>query len=253
MKRAAPHEADGQDTLALLRTRGLCSGYGEVEIVRDIDIEVHAGEVVALLGANGAGKTTILNSLCGLLPRRMGSVELLGTELPTKPTRAALRRTIRNGVGIVPEQRCLFPSLTVDEHLVVAGSATMRAVVYEQLPALVPLRKRQAGLLSGGEQQMLTIARALVQRPKILLIDELSTGLAPIIVNQLLTQIRDLAANGMGILLVEQHVHAALQVADRAYVLRQGRIVLETDATALIRSPELLAQAYLTSDSAFAE
>jgi branched-chain amino acid transport system ATP-binding protein len=204
----------------LLECRGLAAGYGTVAVVRDVDLRVEPGEVVALIGPNGAGKTTTLLTLAGELPVISGEVVFAGS-----PTKAPLFRRARQGMGFVTEERSVFMQLSTEENLRVAGVSKADAIAL--FPELEALMSRTAGLLSGGEQQMLTLARAVARGPSLLLIDELSLGLAPVIVKRLLQKVRDVAtARSTGILLVEQHVRQALHVADRVYVMQRGRIVM---------------------------
>jgi branched-chain amino acid transport system ATP-binding protein len=228
----------------LLECRGLTSGYGTVAVVRDVDLRVEPGEVVALIGPNGVGKTTTLLTLAGELPLLSGEILFRGA-----PARAGLFRRARRGMGFVTEERSVFMSLTAEENLRVAGVSRADAVAL--FPELEPLMGRTAGLLSGGEQQMLTLARAVARDPKLLLVDELSLGLAPVIVKRLLQTVRRVATErSTGILLVEQHVRQALHIADRVYVMQRGRIVMsgtgaevhgridEIEATYLSRSAD---------------
>ena len=232
----------------LLDIVNLSSGYADVPVVRDVNLHVDAGEVVALLGPNGAGKTTTLLTVSGLLKVLEGSVTVLG-----EPTNVgAPHKTAKSGLAHVPEDRSLFFGLTVRENLRVGlrGSRADQQRGLERaldlLPALQPLMDRRAGLLSGGEQQMLAMARALVGEPKLLLVDEMSLGLAPIIVERLLPIVREIAnESGTGVLIVEQHVHLALDVCDRAYVMSHGDIVLEGLAEDLKDRPDLLEASYL--------
>lgn len=236
----------------LLCARSLHAGYGDVEVVRGIDLDLHAGELVALLGPNGAGKTTTLLSLAGLLAPTAGSLELFGETLPRggrrRTTTTALTRR-QQGLALVPEDRALFPGLTAREHLRLAARRRDHDAIDFALtpfPALRAIIDRRAGVMSGGEQQMLAVARALAARPRLLLIDELSLGLAPIVVESLLPRIADVAHDlDVGVLLVEQHVGAALGVADRALVLVRGEIVAAGAASDLAADAGALARAYV--------
>ena len=235
----------------LLEVSNLASGYGGVAVIRDVNLHVAPGEVVALLGPNGAGKTTTLLTTSGLLKPLEGNIDVLGSSTNF----GAPHRTARRGLAHVPEDRSLFFGLTVQENLRLGlrGKRSEQQAGYdaalELLPALRPLMNRRAGLLSGGEQQMLAMARALVSNPKMLLVDEMSLGLAPIIVERLLPIVRDIAdETGAGVLIVEQHVHLALEVADRGYVMSHGEIVLEGTASDLMERQDLLEASYLGGD-----
>lgn len=231
----------------VLALRDVTAGYDGVPVVRGLDLTVAAGEVVALLGANGAGKTTTLLTVSGLLTRLSGNIEILG-----RATRRHAWHIARDGVAHVPEDRSLFFDLTAGENLRLGQRRRTRERradlddVLDLFPALRPLLERKAGLLSGGEQQMLALARALVGRPRLLMVDEMSLGLAPIIVERLLPVARTIATEtGAGVLLVEQHVAMALAVADRAYVLSRGRITAALPAAELAQRTDLLEASYL--------
>ena len=229
---------------AVLALETITAGYDEAAVVRDVDLTVRRGEVVALLGANGAGKTTTLRVVSGLVKPMTGSVVLRGEDLAsTSPSARA-----RLGIAHVPEGRGLFFGMTVADHFRVGprGEQVDESLAYEYFPKLRELRGRRVGLLSGGEQQMLAVARALARRPKLLLLDELSLGLAPVIVERLLPIVRTFAdERDCAVLLVEQHVHLALEVADRGYVLSHGKIVLQNDAEHLRANRHLLVASYL--------
>jgi branched-chain amino acid transport system ATP-binding protein len=224
----------------LIEAVGLSAGYGKLAVVHDVDLHVGAGEVVALLGANGAGKTTTLLTLAGELTPMEGEVRFLG-----EATRAPMHVRCRNGLGYVTEERSVIMDMSVADNLKLAGVDRTDAFVH--FPALEAILGRRAGLCSGGEQQMLSLARALGRSPKVLLADELSLGLAPIIVTNLLQAVRDAAdEKGVGVLLVEQHVRRALAVADRAYVMERGRIVLSGSAAEVAGQLDKIEAAYLT-------
>ena len=229
---------------AVLEIAGLEVGYDGVPVVRDATLTIQAGEVVALLGANGAGKTTTLLAAAGVLRPARGEVRLLGQSVAgRRPHQIA-----RDGLVLVPDDRGVFHALTVRENLRLAGARDLEPAL-ELFPALRPLQARRCGLLSGGEQQMLGLAKALLARPRVLLVDELSLGLAPVIVQRLLPMLRQLAVErDIAVLLVEQHTQMALSVADRAYVMRRGKIVLEGHASEVRARQDLLEASYLTEE-----
>ncbi len=227
----------------LIETRKLSAGYGGVPAVRDLDISVSPGEIVALLGPNGAGKTTTLLTLAGELRPIDGEVLFEGT-----PTKAPLHRRAKRGVALVTEERSVFMGLTTAANLRLGQGDPAKAL--ELFPELEKLMRRRAGLLSGGEQQILTLARALAAEPKLLLADELSLGLAPLVVQRLLRSVRTAVdERGLGVLLVEQHALQALKLADRAYVLRRGRVVLEGPAAELLDRLGEIEESYLAGPS----
>jgi len=228
---------------AVLETRSMTTGYVGQPVVHDLNVAVNPGEVVCLLGPNGAGKTTTMLALSGELPLISGEVLFDG-----EPTTARLHKRARGGMSYVTEERSVFKGLTTRDNLRVGGVGIAAAI------ALFPeLEKRltvRGGLLSGGEQQMLTLARALSRKPRLLLADELSLGLAPIVVDRLLHAVRDAAdSDGLAALIVEQHAHKALKYADRALVMRRGRVELDLSGDEARRRIGDVEQAYLTSGS----
>jgi len=229
----------------VLEVCGLSCGYGASVVVRDLDLHVAAGEVVALLGANGAGKTTTLLTIAGVLPAIAGSIDAMGQGIERWPA----PRIARHGVVSIPDDRGLFPKLTVRENLQLARRRSSTQAL-DLFPELRSRLRTPAGLLSGGQQQMLAIARALARDPRLLLIDELSFGLAPIAVQRLLPTIRKVAdETGTGVLLVEQHVHLGLAIAERAYVLSHGSVALSGTAAELLNDTSLLRESYLGADN----
>jgi branched-chain amino acid transport system ATP-binding protein len=228
----------------LLELSQLSAGYHGVPVVRDLDLTVRAGEVVALLGANGAGKTTTVSTIAGLFPPVDGQVRISGADVAGIPAHQLARR----GIALVPEGRALFFGLTTREHLKLARAraGVSESELLDLLPELAKCLNRRAGLLSGGEQQMLAVGRALMSRPALLLVDEMSLGLAPVVVERLLPVLPRVAREfGTGVLFVEQHVAMALSVADRAYVLSHGRLVLSGPAPELRGRRDLLRASYL--------
>jgi branched-chain amino acid transport system ATP-binding protein len=203
----------------MLEVEALTAGYGDVPVLNGIDLHVAEGELVALLGPNGAGKTTTMLALGGIIPS-VGRVRFQG-----EPFTGPLHRRAKRGLGLITEERAVFRQLSTKTNLSLGAGGVEGALAH--FPELERLLDRQAGLLSGGEQQILVLARALAAQPRLLLVDELSLGLAPMIVQRLLTALRQSADNGTAVLIVEQHAQQALQVADRGYVLLRGAITLE--------------------------
>jgi branched-chain amino acid transport system ATP-binding protein len=221
---------------ALLDVRGLSAGYGDFQALFGIDLHVDEHETVAVIGANGAGKSTLLNTVAGLVRATGGSVRFAGEDLLAVPG----HRRVRRGVALVPEGRRLFPSLTVQENLVIGGHARRPGAwdvdrVLDVFPLVRPLLRRPADVLSGGERQAVAIGRALMANPRLLLFDEVSLGLAPIVVKQLYGALPAIVAGGTTVLVVEQDIGQALAVADRVVCLLEGRVSLEGPPTALDR------------------
>ena len=220
--------------------------YGSIHAVKDVSFHVEQGEVVTLIGANGAGKSTTLNTVAGLLHSRTGSVRFMGEELRHVPS----HKLVGRGMALVPEGRRIFQHMTVQENLDMGGycrSGDMSAdieSVFERFPRLKERRKQVAGTLSGGEQQMLAMGRALMSRPKLLMLDEPSMGLAPLLVEQIFDIIRQLHADGTTILLVEQNAEMALRIANRAYVLETGHVAMSGSAADLAKD-DRVRRAYL--------
>lgn len=235
--------------MSLLSVEGLAVAYGDSRVLWDVGFDMAEGEIVALVGANGAGKTTLLRALTGLIPVRSGQMRFAGADLnPLKPYERA-----RRGIAMVPEGRRLFAGLTVRQNLKLGATARPSregeeddlAFVFQLFPELVRLEGRLAGLMSGGEQQMCAIGRALMARPSLLLIDEMSLGLAPVIVDRIADAVRQVnRERGITVLLVEQDVGLALEIATRGYVLDTGRITIDGPAEDLLRREDIRA-AYL--------
>ncbi|PZA07693.1 MULTISPECIES: ABC transporter ATP-binding protein [unclassified Meiothermus] len=223
-----------------LEVRGLHVARGQAPVVRGVSFSAPPGEVTALLGPNGAGKTTLLEALSGILPAQRGEVWLLGVRVE----RASRVARSRAGLAHVEQGRSVFPGLTVEENLWVGARAGLEEA-FRLFPELEKRRRVLAGRLSGGEQQMLVLARALLGRPRVLLLDEMSLGLAPLVVRRLIGAVEQLAQAGLAVLLVEQFAPLALGIAQRALVMSQGRLVYSGPAQGLLREPELLQEAYL--------
>jgi branched-chain amino acid transport system ATP-binding protein len=231
----------------LLKVEDLYVNYGDFEAVHGVSLEVEEGEVVAIVGANGAGKSTTLRAISGLTPPRSGTISYAGERVDGFLPKDLVQR----GIALVLEGRQLFPEMTVEDNLLVGAQARAASktrnnlnAVYERLPRLAERRTQLAGTLSGGEQQMAAIARALMSEPRLLLLDEPSLGLAPVIVQQIFDWIRDIHKTGTTVLLVEQNVASSLQLARHAYVLAEGRVALHGPAEEIARDAGVR-QAYL--------
>lgn len=231
----------------MLRIEGLTSHYGRIQALKGVAINVEAGELVAVVGSNGAGKTTLLRTISGVQPASGGRVQFAGDDI----TRMAPHHRVRRGIVQVPEGRQVFGALSVEDNLRL-GAVTRKdaglkgeiEAIYEQAPILRERRKHMAGTLSGGQQQLLAIGRALMAKPKLLLLDEPSMGLAPLIVEQILAAVVRLKREGVTVMLVEQNAFAALSIADRAYVLETGKVTMEGPGKALL-ADDRVRQAYL--------
>ena len=228
-----------------LALHGVSIARAGLPVCRDVSLDVPAGQVTVLLGPNGAGKTTLLEGVSGVLPLTSGRVELDGVDMARS---SALKRA-RAGMAHVEQGRTVFSELTVRENLVAAGGTEALERAYEIFPRLRERQDSRAVLLSGGEQQMLVIARAVTRDSSVLLLDELSLGLAPVIVRQLMALVRQLADEGRAVLLVEQFAALALSISDTAHVMQRGSILLSEDAAVLRAQPELLRQAYLSGET----
>ena len=234
--------------MSMLKVTDLQVYYGVIQALKGISFEVNEGEVIALIGANGAGKTTILHTVTGLINQKAGKIEFEGKDISHTPA----YKIVAEGMAHVPEGRRVFAELSVYDNLMM-GAYTRKdkkeiaetlAMVYKRFPRLEERKKQMAGTLSGGEQQMLAMGRALMSKPKIILMDEPSMGLSPIFVNEIFDIIKAVSASGTTVLLVEQNAKRALSIADRAYVLETGKIILEGDAKVLMND-ERVKKAYL--------
>ncbi len=222
----------------MLEAKALSAGYGRVQVLWDVDLSVGDNEIVALVGPNGAGKTTLLRALSGMAELRSGTVDFRGQTLKGR----SIEQIVNLGISHVPEGRRLFPGLTVRDNLRLGGWRTRNTDidrVVELFPRLGERLNQVAGTMSGGEQQMCAIARGLMSQPHIMMIDELSLGLAPVVVDEIIARLPDIASSGTSILLVEQDVDAALTVAERAYVLETGHIVLSGKGSDLLADPRV--------------
>ena len=242
---AAPEQSG-----ALLEVRDLHVFYGNIEAIKGVSLEIHEGEIVTLIGANGAGKTTTLNAISGLLRPRTGTITYQGKALAGVPAYEVVTR----GLSQAPEGRKIFPRMSIRENLEMGAFSRPRQDLtadFERVYDLFPvLREREAqpgGTLSGGEQQMLAMGRALMAGPKLLMLDEPSMGLAPMLVQKIFDIVKEINAQGTTILLVEQNAHVALEISNRGYVLETGRVTLTDDAAALLRDPHVQ-EAYLGAD-----
>ncbi|RRJ83192.1 ABC transporter ATP-binding protein [Aestuariirhabdus litorea] len=231
----------------MLTLKNVSTHYGKIQALHDVSVQVNEGEIVSLIGANGAGKSTLLMTVCGDPRLSSGSVEFMGQDISQKKTSDIMR----SGIAVVPEGRRVFSRLTVEENLHMGGFFTDKGEfdstlehVYQLFPRLKERQNQRSGTMSGGEQQMLAIGRAMMSRPKLLFLDEPSLGLAPLIIQQIFDIIEQLRSEGMTIFLVEQNANQALRLADRGYVLENGRIVLEDSGDALLTNEEVR-KAYL--------
>ncbi len=229
----------------LLQINNLCCGYGSLEVVHGASLHVCAGEIVGLLGGNGAGKSSLLKSIVGLLPPWKGSVRVDGRPVQGQPA----WRSVSNSMTLVPEGKMIFADMTVRENLLVGGfhnpdRRLQLEIVLDRFPRLRERLGQLGGTLSGGEQQMLALGRALMARPRLLLLDEPSLGLAPLMVKEVFAEIVKMRELGLTVLIVEQNVVATLQIADRAYVIETGEIIMEGEAAELMHNPEVK-RAYL--------
>ena len=228
--------------MSMLVVKGLRSGYGKIEVLHEVDLAVERGQIVSLIGANGAGKTTLLKTISGLLRPSAGAIKFEGADI----ARHLAHKIVALGISHVPEGRAILKRMTVIDNLRMGAHVRSDpdverdiSSVLERFPILAERRDQMAGTLSGGEQQMLAIGRALVARPRLLLLDEPSLGLAPKLVTRILLTLRELRQEGKTILLVEQNARQALQVADRGYVIERGRILVSGSGKELLNMPEI--------------
>ena len=230
----------------MLKIRNLDAGYGKLRVLKNISLHVKAGEIVTMIGANGAGKTTLLHTITGLIKTMQGEINFLGQE----SSRAAVGRIVASGCALVPEGRQVFAPMSVEENLLLGGyvlqkkqgrAAVLRELAhqYELFPILRERRRQLAGTLSGGEQQMLAMGRALMSKPKLVMMDEPSTGLAPLIVRDIFQIIRRLRQEGNTVLLIEQNAKAALGIADRGYVLEVGKVIIQGPSSDLLANADV--------------
>lgn len=232
----------------MIKVQNLNISYGDIQVIWDVSFEINKGEKVVLIGPNGAGKTTILKTIMGLLKPTSGYISYLGKDLISYPN----YQRPKLGLSLIPEGRRIFPKMTVNENLEIAIRTEEAKEkrketinwIFERLPKLAERKKQLAGTLSGGEQQMLALARGIISRPKILMLDEPSLGLAPIIVEQVFNLLKELNKMGMTIFLVEQYVEQSLLLADRAYLLEEGKIILEESGSSMLKN-EYVKKAYL--------
>jgi branched-chain amino acid transport system ATP-binding protein len=228
--------------MTMLTIHGLRSGYGKIEVLHDVDLTIERGQIVTLIGANGAGKTTLLKTISGLIRPTAGTIEFDGKSIVRRPP----HKIVAQGLSQVPEGRAILKRMTVLDNLRLGAFIRRDSeivsdieTVCQRFPALAERREQMAGTLSGGEQQMLAIGRALMARPSLLLLDEPSLGLAPKFITRIFLTLRELQKEGKTILLVEQNARQALQVADRGYVMERGRIVLSGSGQELLNMPEV--------------
>jgi branched-chain amino acid transport system ATP-binding protein len=229
----------------MLEVKGLSAGYNGNDVVHGVSFRVGEGEAVMIIGSNGAGKTTLFRAISGLIPQSSGEVWLNGVNISAQPT----QRIVRQGLGFVPAERHLFPQMTVEEHLYLGAypkrpQQEIMAVVFELFPRLAERRRQRAGTLSGGEQQMLAVGRALMAQPRLLVLDEPTTGLAPKLAAEAYDALSMLRGRGLTVLVAEQQVPLAMALSDRGYVLENGAIRLEGSSAELAQNPEVQ-RAYL--------